>query len=527
MVLQSASPNAFTSARGSLAVIESDDVSTPSLSFKRMAPTWQLPDALLAGTEGMRGLREFALPREPREKKAAYEARLRRSFLFNAYEDTVDGLAAKPFGRAISLKSGERLGRQLQMIEGNCDRRGRDLTTFARPLLHEGIHRGLSHIFVDFPRQARDTDAGTEMRTGVHPYFIHVSPKDLVGHAFEDINGTPFLRHLRIRERTVLPKGQYGQEEAEVIREYRFIHREEWLRARLFGEDLTGSVRLWKKGADDKEFTPMGDEEPFTFVGVPLATLYLRRTGQLEGEPVMEALAQLNCAHWQSLSDQRNLLRIARVPILFRKGVTDDEKRKGFSVGPTEAVDVGSKDADMKFVEHTGKAIEAGEKDLERLEERMEILGLRPLMRKTGGMTATGQALDAARSDSEAQAWVRNLEATLRLAYQHAARWLDPAAEDEDLLPSDFRTDIFSDFTLSKRAAEEVGKLITMREKKLITHKTFLTEVRKRGNLSEDLDIDNEVSELEDEAQKTAALFSFPGNDDTTEDDTTQVTEAA
>jgi hypothetical protein len=53
--------------------------------------------------------------------------------------------------------------------------------------------------------------------------------------------------------------------------------------------------------------------------------------GFMTGEPPLEDLADLNVAHWQSQSDQRNILHVARVPILFGAGF--DERAATLVVG--------------------------------------------------------------------------------------------------------------------------------------------------------------------------------------------------
>src|SRR6185295_4553940 len=99
-----------------------------------------------------------------------------------------------------------------------------------------------------------------------------------------------------------------------------------------------------------------------------LAPVYLNRTGFMTGEPPLEELADLNVAHWQSSSDQRNILTVARVPILFGTGIEGNEK---LEIGASSMIRTSDPNAKLTYVEHTGAAIGAGERDLERLEFQM------------------------------------------------------------------------------------------------------------------------------------------------------------
>ena len=54
--------------------------------------------------------------------------------------------------------------------------------------------------------------------------------------------------------------------------------------------------------------------------------------GFMTAHPPLMDLAWLNLAHWQSASDQRHILHVARVPILFGRNLTLPED--GLALGP-------------------------------------------------------------------------------------------------------------------------------------------------------------------------------------------------
>lgn len=97
-------------------------------------------------------------------------------------------------------------------------------------------------------------------------------------------------------------------------------------------------------------------------------------------------LAWLNLAHWQSASDQRHILHVARVPILFGRAlqVADGE----IEIGPNRLILADDPAAGLRFVEHFGTAIAAGRQDLVDLEDRMAVLGL-DMMRHHPGAPST------------------------------------------------------------------------------------------------------------------------------------------
>ena len=118
----------------------------------------------------------------------------------------------------------------------------------------------------------------------------------------------------------------------------------------------------------------------------------------MTGRPPLMDLALLNLAHWQSSSDQRHILHVARVPLLFARNLRPGEN--GLDIGPNRLIVGDSDGADLKFVEHSGSAIEAGRQDLVDLEDRMAVMGLDLIARRPGSATATARAIDAAQADS-------------------------------------------------------------------------------------------------------------------------------
>tara|TARA_R110000823_G_scaffold105276_1_gene223630 strand:- start:78 stop:788 length:711 start_codon:yes stop_codon:yes gene_type:complete len=234
----------------------------------------------------------------------------------------------------------------------------------------------------------------------------------------------------------------------------------------------------------------------------------------MTADPPFEDLAWLNLAHWQSLSDQRNILRFARMPLLYQFGISEEEIESEITIGPSQLIRSINPDAKMGYVEHGGRAIESGDKDLRNLEAQMEVMGLQPLISKTGGATATGRALDESRTHSNIQAWIRALEDTLGEALAVAGRWMGVE------LPDDVAVDVFSDFGLTMKAEQDIRALVDMRKSNLITHKTFLEEVKRRGLLSDTVDVDIEIEMVDEEATAQAgALETFLSDEPTENED--------
>tara|TARA_R110002012_G_scaffold60605_2_gene158562 strand:+ start:6876 stop:8276 length:1401 start_codon:yes stop_codon:yes gene_type:complete len=465
----------------------SNRVDEKSKAYTEMARRWDLIEDLLGGTLAMRDAQQKWLPQETQESPLAYRARLDRSYLYGAFTDTVKKLSAKPFSKPVDAKEG--LTPQLEDIADDADLNGRDITSFARDIFEDGITYGLAHILIDYPAIGAGLNLAEERATGARPYFVRIKPTDLIAwQSTKQADGTEVVTQIRFKENRIEVDGF----EEKVVEYIRVITETEW--------------QLWREKDGD---WLLAEEGLHSFGEVPLATFYTARDGFMSARPPLEDLAWLNLAHWQSLSDQRNILRFARMGILFASGFSEEEIEGGVTIGASQLTASTNPDAKLSYVEHSGNAIGAGEADLSKLEARMEVLGLQPLVASTGNATATARALDEAKTHSNIQAWIRGLENTLEQAYEKAGQWV--ASE----LPTDFTIDVFSDFGVTMSAGEDIKSLIAMKQAGMISHKTFLQEVKRRGLLDDGVLADDEIELAQEEAG--GMLDAMPSDNDNEE----------
>ena len=471
------SPKLKNASKQSVKVSDGDSVGVTSILYDMMSKKWDLIEDLWGGTSRMRDAGEKWLPKEPKEEAKSYKNRLNRSILFNALKSTIGRLVSKPFPQSVTVADiTDSNIEKLNLLSKDVDGTGRNLTQFSREVFESGLKYGLTHILVDFTNLPSDVETKEdEDFISPRPFFVHVQAPNLI---FWDIQEHPVTRlptlvEIRIKEVTVERRG--NNSDVEVIR------------IRVYKEDVW---ELWKFNDEDDTF----DREKFgvnTFGAIPLVTFYPKRTGQLTGAPPFEDLAWLNLGHWQSSSDQRNILRFARAGVLKALGFGEEEL-EDIAWGPNFIIKSTNDKAIFDTVEYSGTAIKAGEEDLLRIEERMQLLGLQPFIEHTAQSTATGKVLDESKVVNDIQAWIKSLENTLSTAYDLAAMWLQPDSEGV----KDLKLNIFSDFSVSMHGTKDLEALIKMRNMNFITPETFLREVKRRGILSETVEVEEELAEL-------------------------------
>lgn len=454
-----------------------------------MQPNWQLADSLFGGTKAMREAATAYLPKEPGESDDGYKMRLSRTFLFPAYKRTVQALVGKVFSKPIVLS--DDANQQVKDWARDIDLTKRTVTSFSMEVFELALRKGLSHIHIDFPKveNAQAQTLADERVLGNRPYMRIIDPSDVIFWWSERVDGIEKLMEVRIKEKVRERDGAYGEKFVEQIRvlrpgEYE-VHRKK--------TGATTQQDSWEKV----------EEGTLSFTeAIPWTTVYTGRTGFMQADPPLLELANLNVSHWQSSSDQRNILRVARVPFLFGAGIRSNEiqnEQGKFELGANRMITVENEAASMDFVEHTGAAIEAGRQDLEDLKAEMAALGFELLIRRPGNETATARAIHKSEMDSALSAMAWELGGALGHSFEFMQKWV--GAEAEDL--SD-KLKVNTDFGVTPDDAAEIDGLLKARAQGDISRETFWFELRRRGFLSEDFDPAKEQQQLDDEMSPPA-----------------------
>lgn len=486
-----------------MAAKDPNDPSTTSAAYDMMAPKWALMEALLGGTDAMRAAGEAYCPMHEEETEASYTSRLQGAVLFNMVEQTLDTLSGKPFSESIKVNEDvpkEIAGDSDPDSEGgpegilyDVDLQGNNLDVFARKWFREGMAKAFSHVLVDMPRPLRDAEPGKprtladDRAENRRPYWIHIKPECVLFARAEIENGAEVLKHVRIAETYTVQQGF-----AEVCKP----------RIRILEPGL---VELWEphptKKKDGKPVWIRTDTWNTGLKYVPMVTFYADREDFMVGKPPLLDLAHLNATHWQSTSEQRHILKVARFPLLACSGASADDSDP-VVIGPNKILY--NEDAQGKFyyVEHTGASIEAGRKDLEDLERQMSSYGAEFTKQKPGNETATAKAIDTAETSSD-------LAAISGLFEDAIAQALDYTAEMMALEGEGGTVGLVKNYNQAEDDDKGMTAILEARKLKDLSRKAHLEALRQRGFLPEDFDADLDAEELLEEQDDALARAGF------------------
>jgi hypothetical protein len=468
-----------------------NDPSTTSMAYDMMSPRWQMIQSLMDGTEGMRNAGELFLPRHPRERNIAYDERLTRAVLFNLFELTLDLLSGKPFTEKIVLEDG--MPSNIVEYAEDIDLQGNDLTRFSYEVFREGLAKGFTHVLVDAPKASEEVvSLADEEAMGIRPYFVHIQPEALIFAESERLRGEEVYTHLRFLQTEVSRDGFM-----EVHKEYiRILDLMSDVNLETGEEELFVRCEWWhqpEKGKDKGKWVVDRSKTAIIELDrIPLQTFYTNRDGFMVSKPPLLDLAYMNVEHWQSYSDQTNILTVTRFPMLASSGVSDYDMESTV-IGPREMLIADDPSARFYYVEHSGAAIAAGEKSIKDLENRMASYGSSLLQKRPDRETASARAAAEESVTSPLQRMVHAFRDFLKTSLGYMNELDGGKAEAVTAV------DVRDDFSSENVDAVELQTLQVAVKEGYISRQGFLEELKRKRVLSPDFNVEDDFALLKAE----------------------------
>jgi len=426
-------------------------VNDPNSSWVNQEPHWGLIEIMLSGTYGIRkGHRKF-LPQEPRELDEAYDNRLQRSVLAPYYVRLERMLAGMLTRKPVRLDDVSDVIRE-QLFD--VDLQGNDLQTWLFQTSRICIRYGHVGVLVDAPK------AGDNGR----PYWVTVSPKNILGWRTELKDGKQQLTQLRLQEKIVVPDGLYGEKQVEQVRVL-----------------TPGAFEIHQK--DQQGDFKVVDEGRTSLSDIPFSVAYSNRMGVLESIPPLADIAELNLQHYQVQSDLSNQLHISAVPMLAIFGFPQSAEE--ISAGPGEALAL-PEGASAQYIEPAGNSYEAQFRRLEQIASQINELGLAAVLgSKLVGETAEAKRIDRSQGDSTMMVVAQQMQDMIDNCLRFHAEYMQESNAGSSLVNRDFMG--------TRLEPLEIQALLQLYTAGTITQETLLLQLEAGEVLGDDFDVENEL----------------------------------
>ena len=438
------------------------NVNDPNTAWVNMEPHWVLIETLMTGTYGIRKKHRTYLPQEPRELDEAYDNRLMRSVLAPFYARLERMLAGMLTRKPVRLSDvSDVITEQLFDV----DLQGNDLNVWTYETARKCIRYGHVGVLVDAPA------AGQNGR----PYWVTVSPRDIIGWRSELKDGKQELTQLRLAEKIVVPDGLYGEKQVEQVRVL-----------------TPGAFEIHQK--DQKGDFIIVDEGRTSLSEIPFSVAYSNRMGVLESLPPLADIAELNLQHYQVQSDLSNQLHISAVPMLALFGFPAAAEE--ISAGPGEAMAL-PEGSDARYIEPAGNSYEAQFKQLDRIAEQINALGLASILgSKLSAETAEAKRIDRSQGDSTMMVVAQQMQDLIDNCLRFHAEYMQERTAGSSLVNRDFMG--------IRLDPQEIQALLQLYTAGTITQETLLLQLEAGEVLGDDFDVEQEI-----EATQTGGLIEM------------------
>lgn len=395
----------------------------------------------------------------PAEDPEMFDYKLKTYEVFNVVKRTIEMLSAKPFQSAATIETDNEF---LKTLKKDFDGYGNSMTRFLMRIFTEGLWDTQAHILIDNQEDSTINSRPT----------CELLNNDNILQA--DIGKGGKLVRFRFREKYDIYNEKTFDTDYRWRVKYLEQKNEKTVIFKIFEEDEKGQMNLVKSGIYGNDHIPVVSFNPMDYAN-PF----------LPDDLIFNPMALINKQLLQKDCDLNNIVSIICFPLLIGTGFdsSDDNVKKNMKIGPNNMVLIDDEKANLKFVEHTGAAVNTGFKYISELVMRMNSLGFEMFSQRTGAAvaTATENKLSASGNNSLIASFALNLNDTANKIVDEIMHWKEMDLKADE---NYYSIDIKTDYSISI-SAEEMNGLVNSHQTGAITNKQYVFELKRRGILDE------------------------------------------
>lgn len=444
---------------------------------KTMGPKWGKIRTVLSGTQAMRDAGEKYTPKFEQEDDKTYKRRLAKTDLTNVLADSIENAVAKPFAEPVKLDKDNSLEEYLK-YEKDIDLQGNDLNSFAEDSFYQAISDGVGYLLAGTPDIGdQQLTVKDEQDQNIRPYIVYVDAPAMLSYRRSVVNGATVPTYIRYISETI----EFDAESQAIT--VKTVHE---IQAKVNG--TPGYFRTYesRSGGTDSQAWEVKSKGAYNFDQVTVVQINFGKKHERNKDnitPPFLDLAETNIAHWNSQSDQNNILECSRFAMFHFINMEEPRDGEGnpqkIYFGPGSyfySPPAGTGDTPrIEAVSLPIEGLEQGWKDLDRKEASMKAMGLDPVTSKdSGALTASERIIEEKSSNSKLANWSLRFAHNLELAFSYMGLWagLENASEIKII--------INTEFGVTEKEISEIKILQDMHARGQLSLETLLNETKRR-----------------------------------------------
>lgn len=425
-------------------IVQKNTVEETHPEYNKRRDQWQRARDVVAGRDAVHSAGTLYLQRLKDESTDDYNARKKRAGWYGASWRTVAGLVGMMFRKPATIEVPEALKPLLEDI----DMAGTTLDAFLQDAATENMTVSRVGILVDYPEQNPGvvTKAQAEA-AGLRPKMVLYKTESIINWKHRRINNAMVLSQVRLKEQETIDDGEWGQKV-----------EDRW-RVLDLDENNLYRVRVFKKAEDGTHILvgppvyPQMDGKPMDHI--PFYPVTPEGLDICPHEPVLLDLFDTNLQHYVVSADYEHGCHFTGLPTPWIAGYTPEVKEEG---QPAEKLYIGSAaawvfpdpNAKAQYLEFTGQGLATLEKNLERKEAHMAVLGARMLApEKKQADTATTTAITRSGEYSTLASMANAMSLAFTKALQVFCKWAGVSGDVKFELNRDFMPVVMDNNTLT------------------------------------------------------------------------------
>ena len=372
-------------------------VRTQHDDYITFAPIWRKCRDVDNGEDAMHAAKLSYLAKLKDQDDKDYDAYVKRTPFYNATSRTIGGLIGMLFRRPMILTTPTLIENLLEDV----NLQGVPFSSFAEELAEECLIVGRVGVLIDYVQLTDNIDEPITIAKaevlGLRPTMQMYKTETIINWRHKQINNVWSLCQVVLQEAFTMPAKNPDGTDSEFcnITEPRYrvldIDNEGFYRNRVFRIDERDRDQLVS------EIWPLQNNEKMNFIPFEIVTDD-GMTFNIDKPPMID-LININISHYKTSADYEHGCHFTALPTFWIAGYKQPIAEPGL---PAEKIYLGSQTAlvmpdpqtKVGFVEFTGQGLSTLERNLDRKEQQMAVLGARMIAgEKKAAETATTTAI--------------------------------------------------------------------------------------------------------------------------------------